>query len=173
VSGKALGKNLLVLRLRGTVDVRDPVKKTLNQLHLKKKFRATLLPDRPEIRGMLRLSKEYIAWSPVSSSVVSNLLKERGRKTGWDSLTVTDVKKMGFKNFADMAKSLEKGDNTLSRIKDIKPYFTLPPPRGGFKRSTRRNYGQGGILGENPELPSILEQMLPVKKAKKKISKKT
>jgi large subunit ribosomal protein L30 len=173
VSGQALGKILLVLRLKGTVDVRNPVKKTLNQLHLKKKFSATILPDRPEIRGMLRTSKEFIAWSPVSSSVISNLLKERGRKTGWSSITVADVKKMGFKNFTDMAKSLEKGDKTLSSIKDMKPYFSLPPPRGGFKRSTRRNYGQGGILGENPELTSILEQMLPIKKAKEKISKRT
>jgi len=55
---------------------------------------------------------------------------------------------------------LEKGETVLKEVKGIKPFFALSPPKGGFKRSTRRMYAQGGVLGENPELLSIVEKMI-------------
>ena len=155
-----MSKNLLVVRLRGTVNVREPVRKTLEQLHLTKRFRATIVPDTPDYKGMLITSKEHIAWCPVNASLISKLVKQRGRKGGWKLLTLKDIKGFGFKGFRDLAKSIDIGKTALKEIEGIKPFFALSPPRGGFKRSTRRLYAQGGILGENPELISIVGKMI-------------
>ncbi|MGQ9468821.1 MAG: 50S ribosomal protein L30 [Nitrososphaerales archaeon] len=154
-----MANSLLVVRLRGTINVREPVKKILEQLHLTKRFRATIIPDTPDYRGMLIVAKDHVAWFPIKSSFISKLIKERGRKEGWKPLSLNDIKKMNFKSFDDLAKSLEKGEIVLKE-KGIKPFFALSPPIGGFKRSTRRMYAQGGILGENPELISIVEKMI-------------
>jgi large subunit ribosomal protein L30 len=157
---EALVESLLVVRFRGTVNVREPVKRILEQLHLTKKFRATIIPDTPDWRGMLMVTKEHVAWCPINSSLISKLIKGRGRREGWKPLKLKDIKEMNFKSFSDLAKSLEKGKTVLREVKGMKPFFSLSPPRGGFKRSTRRMYAQGGILGENPELISIVEKMI-------------
>jgi large subunit ribosomal protein L30 len=48
----------------------------------------------------------------------------------------------------------------LSKISGIKPWFALNPPKGGFKRKSKRSYSQDGILGENKELVSIVKRMM-------------
>lgn len=152
--------SLLVVRLRGTINVREPVKRILEQLHLTKRFRATIIPDTPDYRGMLIVAKDHVAWCPINASSISKLIKKRGRKEGWKPLSLKEIKGMNFKSFIDLAKSLEKGKIVLKEVKGMKPFFALSPPRGGFKCSTRRMYAQRGILGENPELISIVEKMI-------------
>ncbi len=142
------------------MNVREPVKRVLEQLHLTKRFRATIIPDTPDYRGMLKVAKDHIAWCYVDASLILKLIKERGRKEGWKPLTLNEIKKMNFNSFNDLAESLEKGKIVLKEIKEIKPFFALSPPKGGFKRSTRRPYSQKGVLGENPELISIVEKMI-------------
>jgi len=155
-----LTKSLLVVRIRGTINVREPVKKVLEQLHLTKRFRATIIPDTPDYRGMLKLAKDHIAWCPVDASFISKLIEKRGRKEGWKPLSLKEIEKMNFKSFSDIVRSLENGEISLKEVKGIKPFFALSPPKGGFKRSTRRQYSQGGVLGEFPELISIVEKMI-------------
>jgi large subunit ribosomal protein L30 len=75
---------------------------------------------------------------------------------------------LGFKTYADLANAILKGEttSTLSSIKGpanglaLKPFFGLSPPKGGFKRSSRRAFREGGILGENPLLPEIVRRMI-------------
>ena len=47
-----------------------------------------------------------------------------------------------------------------SAIGGMLPYFALAPPKGGFKRSTRRQFREGGTLGPNPELPTVVKRMI-------------
>ena len=105
-------------------------------------------------------SKEYVAWCNVDSSTISKLLKFRARKGGWKSFNLEDIKKLNYDDFDELAKSINEGKIKLKEIEEINPYFALSPPKGGFKRSTRRLYAQGGILGENPELVSIIDKMI-------------
>jgi large subunit ribosomal protein L30 len=42
----------------------------------------------------------------------------------------------------------------------VLPYFRLAPPRGGFKRSMRRQFTEKGILGNNPKLEEIVRRMI-------------
>lgn len=60
----------------------------------------------------------------------------------------------------DTAKKME---GRKKKNKNGKEYFTLHPPRGGFKKSTKVRYDSGkGILGKWPEkeLDKLIERML-------------
>jgi len=60
----------------------------------------------------------------------------------------------------ELASSLTEGKSTLSKLKPLKPWFALAPPRHGFKRSTKKLYGQKGVLGHNKELNTIVRRMM-------------
>ena len=59
-----------------------------------------------------------------------------------------------------MASSLAEGKTSLAKLKPLKPWFALAPPRHGFKKSTKRMYGQKGILGQNKELGTLVRNMM-------------
>ncbi|MCL4518008.1 MAG: hypothetical protein M1587_02295 [Thaumarchaeota archaeon] len=48
----------------------------------------------------------------------------------------------------------------LDGTQGMRQFFRLNSPKGGFKRSIRRPFKAGGILGENPELGKIVEKMI-------------
>jgi len=150
---------LLVVRLRGTVNVPHWAETTLRLLNLHKRFSATLVADTPSIKGMLKEVQHYVAWSPVDAELIKELLEKRGKVSRKKRLTLEDVKKLGFEDFASLAASLAEGKVSLNRLKMIKPFFALHPPRGGFPASSRRLY-KDGLLGENPELPKLVLKML-------------
>jgi large subunit ribosomal protein L30 len=152
---------LLVVNIRGMINIRHPVKKTLEQLGLFKKYQATILPSTEVNIGMLKKIKDHVAWYPIEPSFLSELIEKRVRKKGWKSLKEEDLLKLGFKNFEEFANNICVKKKALYEFKDLKRSFSLAPPRGGFKRSIRRMYTQGGLLGENPELEKIVKTMLP------------
>ncbi len=52
------------------------------------------------------------------------------------------------------------GKATLSKLSPLKPWFALAPPVHGSKRSTKKLYGQKGVLGANKELDTIVRRMI-------------
>ena len=75
-------------------------------------------------------------------------------------ITAEDISKAGFKTIDELATSLSEGKINMTKIKPLKPWFALSPPRQGFKRSTKRLYGQKGILGHNKELTTLVKRMM-------------
>jgi large subunit ribosomal protein L30 len=103
---------------------------------------------------MLRKVKELVAWTPAESEFVKELLEKKGRKTGsfdWSK---------EYKSVEELATAISNNKVAMSKIHGIKPWFALNPPRGGFKRKTKKQYGEGGILGEDRELIDIARRML-------------
>jgi large subunit ribosomal protein L30 len=43
---------------------------------------------------------------------------------------------------------------------NIKPWFSLNPPRGGFKKKSKKQFTDGGILGNNKDLLEIVKRMV-------------
>ena len=154
--------SILVVNMRGTVNVRRPVKETLQQLHITRRYAATIVPDTPVYQGMLAAAKDRVSWSSVQSSLIAKLLKLRARGEGWKPLDKDVISSLGFKTLKELADAIASGKARLNKLKGIKPSMGLPPPKGGFKRSTRKSYREGGILGKNPDLPKILESMLAI-----------
>jgi large subunit ribosomal protein L30 len=150
----------LVVRIRGTVNIPAWAQTTLDSLNLAKKFRATIIAENSETLGMLRKVKDIVAWTSVDASFIKELLEKKGRKNGYKPIRDSDLPEE-YKNIDELAVAIaENKITTLSNLKSIKPWFALAPPRGGFRRKTKTQYSQKGILGENQELIQLVKNML-------------
>ena len=149
----------LVVRIKGTVNIPYWANTTLDNLNLDKKFRATIIPENPETLGMLRKIKEVVAWASIDAHIVREILEKKGRMDGFKPLKESDIPKE-YKSMDDLASAIADNRITLSKLERIKPWFALSPPKGGFKRKTKTQYSQKGVLGENKELIEIVKRML-------------
>ncbi|MDG6999324.1 MAG: 50S ribosomal protein L30 [Nitrososphaerota archaeon] len=153
--------SLLVVNMRGLVNTRTPVKTTLEQLYIARRFNATIVPDTEAYRGMLRLSKEHVAWCKITADVAEKLLSKRSEKSTGVRYLEADLKNSKeFNSFGELAKALELGNVNLSHLDLMRPFFRLNPPKGGFRKSTRRQHSDNGILGHNEDLTRYVEKML-------------
>jgi large subunit ribosomal protein L30 len=149
----------LVVRIKGTVNIPQQAKKTLDGLNLDKRFRATIVPESNEYLGMLRRVKEEVAWTKADAGIVKELLEKRGRKTGYKPITKPDLPKE-YNSIDELASAIAENKVTMSKLEEIKPWFALNPPKGGFRRKTKTQYAQDGILGEDGNLAEIVKRML-------------
>ena len=154
-----MSNSILVINVKSTVNVRYDVKDTLKSLRITKRFAANIIPNNPISQGMLYQAKHHVAWSIIDHKLITKILKLR-IKFGSKKISDELIKSIGYKDVETLSKDIEKGDFTLKKIDNLRPSISFPPPKGGFKRSTRRLYTQGGILGANPDLPNIVEKML-------------
>ena len=149
----------LVVRIKGTVNIPQQAKKTLDSLNLDKRFRATIVPESKEYLGMLRRVKEEVAWTKADASIVKELLEKRGRKIGYKPIAKPDIPKE-YNSIDQLASAIAENKITMSKLAGIKPWFALSPPKGGFKRKTKTQYAQHGVLGEGINLAEIVKRML-------------
>jgi large subunit ribosomal protein L30 len=149
----------LVVRIKGTVNIPRWAQTTLDGLNLDRRFRATIVPESDEYLGMLRKVKEEVAWTRADAGIVKELLEKRGRKTGYKPISKSDLPKE-YKSIDDLATAIAGNKVAMSKLQGIKPWFALGPPKGGFKRKTKTQYAQNGILGEDGALVEIVKRML-------------
>ena len=109
---------------------------------------------------MLKKIQHYVSWQEVDVKTTKELLDKKARKSGYKKVTNEDITATGFKTIDELASSLTEGKTSLSKLKPLKPWFALNPPIHGFKRSTKRLYGQKGVLGHNKELTTIVKRMM-------------
>ncbi len=155
-----MAQAFLVLRIKGQADVPYWATTTMNLLNLEKKFRATILPAKENTLGMLKKIMHYVSWQEIDISITKELLDKKGRKAGYKKITSEDLSEIGFKTMDELASSLCESKSTLSKLKPLKPWFAMAPPKHGFKRSTKKLYGQKGVLGHNKELITIVRRMM-------------
>lgn len=151
---------LLVVNLHGAINSSAPVRKTLNELWVAKKFSASVVTDDAPTVGMLRLCKDYVAWAPADEGLLTELLKKRGMVTTSRALDQASLKQLGYKKHEDIAAKMVNDQIRLSSVGGVLPYFRLAPPRGGFRQSLRRQYTEKGLLGNNPKLGEIVRRMI-------------
>ena len=149
----------LVVRIRGTVNIPYWANNTLDNLNLDKRFRATVIPENPQSLGMLRKVKDMVAWTSADAAIIKELLEKRGKRTGFKPITNSDLPE-GYNSIEEIASAIADDKLTLSKLGSIKPWFALNSPRGGFKRKTKTQYSQEGVLGEDKDLADIVKRML-------------
>ncbi|MBA0908530.1 MAG: 50S ribosomal protein L30 [Nitrosarchaeum sp.] len=150
----------LVVRIKGQADCPYWATTTMTLLKLDKKYRATILPAKDNTLGMLNKVKHYVTWIPLETSLAIELIDKKARKDGYKKITLADLKELGFDSTEALGSALAEGKATLSKLKPLKPWFALAPPRYGFKRSTKKLYGQKGILGLNKDLGTLVRNMM-------------
>lgn len=149
----------LVINIHGTINSSAPVRSALGELWVSRKFSATVVGDDAATVGMLRLCKDYVAWAPVQEGLLSDLLEKRGMVSKEKPLDKDSLKALGVKSHKELAAKMMKDQSRLSAVSGVLPYFRLAPPRGGFKRSMRRQSTEKGVLGSNPDLEGLVRRM--------------
>lgn len=150
----------LVVRMRGTVNVPFWALTTLQNLYLNKRFSATLVPETSDYLGMLRKIKEWVAWSKADSEIVKTLIEKRGKKITQLDSQKESKKKDEYKGIDELVNVIVHDKIKFSDQSNIKPWFSLNPPRGGFKKKSKKQFTDGGILGNNKDLLEIVKRMV-------------
>ncbi|HMG38621.1 MAG TPA: 50S ribosomal protein L30 [Nitrososphaeraceae archaeon] len=150
----------LVVRMRGTVNVPFWALTTLQNLYLNKRFSATLVPETSDYLGMLRKIKEWVAWSRADSEIVKTLIEKRGKKITQLDSQKESKKKDEYKGIDELVNVIVNDKIKFSDQSNIKPWFSLNPPRGGFKKKSKKQFTDGGILGNNKDLLEIVKRMV-------------
>ena len=116
-------KKIAIIRIRGEVGLRKPIKDTLTMLKLFKKNYCVVVDAIPSLIGMIKKVKDYVTWGEIDSSTLM-LLKEKREETTKD------------KNGKEVKKNI----------------FRLNPQRGGFERKgIKMPFNSGGALGDRKE----------------------
>lgn len=150
---------LAVIRIRGQPSRRPEERKTLELLRLHKVFHCVLVPDAPDIRGMLKVVEYAVTYGEVSKEVLAELLEKRGRVVGGKPLTLDYLKGLGYGGFEELVEALIEGKAKLPE--GVKPVFRLHPPKGGFKGSVKKHYREGGELGYRSQtVNELLKRMM-------------
>ncbi|MDW0170729.1 MAG: 50S ribosomal protein L30 [Nitrososphaeraceae archaeon] len=151
----------LVVRMRGTVNVPFWALTTLKNLYLNKKFSATLVPENSDYLGMLRKINQWVAWSKADSEIVKTLIEKRGKKkTPKLDAQKESERKDEYKGIDELVNVIVNDKIKFSDQNSIKPWFSLNPPKGGFKRKSKKQFSDGGILGNNKDLLEIVKRMV-------------
>ncbi len=144
-------KSLLVIRIRGTINVSQREKDTMRFLRVDRNNYASLIDDRADYKGMLQKAKDWITWGEPDVETVKEMLMKRGRATGDVKLTEESVKELGYEGFDDLAQKLVNCEVSINEIEGLKPFFRMHPPKKGFKKSVKRPYRSKGELGYRGE----------------------
>lgn len=139
--------SLLVIRIRGIINVSNREKDTLRMLRIERNNYATIIDDRPDYKGMLQKAKDWITWGEPSIETVKEILIKRGKAPGNKKLTEEYINELGFESFHDLAEKLVNCELSINHIEGIKPFFRLHPPKKGFKKSVKRPFKSKGELG--------------------------
>lgn len=139
---------IAVIRIKGIVGTNKKVKYSLDRIRLRKKYTCVVLNETPEIMGVIKKIRNFVAYGKINEETLVKLLKERGR--------VINNSKARVENPEKSAKDIIAGKK-LEEI-GIKPFFRLHPPRGGIK--SKLHYPKG-VLGNNGEnINKLIERML-------------
>lgn len=150
-----------VIRVRGVVNVKPKIAKTLALLRLTRNNHCVLLEQTKEIKGMLQQVKDYVTWGEITEKTLSALLQKRGRLTGDHPFTDEFVSSAtSSKTITDLTKALLDGSLHLKEIPELKPVFRMNPPVKGFE-GIKRSFVNKGALGYRGEkINDLLERMM-------------
>src|SRR5215203_6453882 len=128
----------LVVRIKGTVNIPQQAKKTLDGLNLDKRFRATIVPEGAEYLGMLRRVKDEVAWTKADVSIIKELLEKRGRKTGYKPITKPDLPN-GYNSIDDLATAIAENKISMSSLERSNHGLLLALQRADLREKPRPN----------------------------------
>ncbi len=58
--------SIAIIRIRGQVGMNKKIKDTLDMLRLHRKNYCTIIENKPELMGMVKKVKDYVAWGTIT-----------------------------------------------------------------------------------------------------------
>ena len=136
-----------VVRVRGIVNVKPDVKKTLKLLRLTRANHCVLVEESDMYKGMLQVVKDYATWGEINKEAISKLITSRGMVVGDTNITKEFLKSATpYDSIEKLSEAIVDSKIKYREIPDIKPLFRLNPPKGGYE-GIKRSFTNGGALG--------------------------
>lgn len=137
-----------VIRIHGQVGIPQDVKETLDRLKIRKKYTCVIVKEKPEIMGMIKKVRDFVAYGEINKEMFTELIKKRGK-------AIDKGKKIDFEKV--LVEFFEKNTKKLDEL-NLKPFFGLHPPRRGIKSKV---HFPKGVLGNHGEkINDLIERML-------------
>ena len=149
------------VRVRGIVNIKPDIKKTLQLLNLTRANHCVLLPEDKSTKGMLQISKDYITWGEVEKETLTKLISARGKLEGDKELTDAHLKSTtSYSNIDKLSDAILNDNFKYKEIPNIKPIFRLSPPKKGYE-GVKRSFVNKGALGyRGKEINKLIEKMI-------------
>jgi len=95
---------IIVLRIRGKIDLHPDVRKTFENLRLDRKFSCVIIEDKPEIFGMVKRIQDFVAFGEVEEETLKELMAKRGdaKKKDTEQVFHLHPPRGGFKKSAKL-----------------------------------------------------------------------
>jgi large subunit ribosomal protein L30 len=150
-----------VIRVRGTVNIKPDIKKTMQLLRLTRANHCVLLEENAVYKGMLQMVKDYTTWGEINKETLTNLLSMRGKLIGDKPLTEEYLKKAApYHSFEKLSEAIIENKVKYNDIPEVKPLFRLNPPKKGH-RTVKRSFVNKGSLGYRKDaINTLIERML-------------
>jgi large subunit ribosomal protein L30 len=150
-----------VIRVRGTVNIKPDIKKTMQMLRLTRANHCVLLEENAVYKGMLQMVKDYTTWGEINKETLIKLLSTRGKLIGDKPLTEEYLKKAApYHSFEKLSEAILENKVNFKDIPEVKPLFRLNPPKKGH-RTVKRSFVNKGSLGYRKDaINTLIERML-------------
>jgi len=150
-----------IVRVRGTVNIKPDIKKTMRLLRLTRANHCVVVPETPTFKGMLQIAKDYVTWGEIDTQTMADLLEKRGKLKGDKPLTNEHISAVtSQKSIPELAEALIQQKIAMTEIPDMKPVFRLHPPRKGYEGIKRSFVNQGALGYRGKEINTLLSKML-------------
>ena len=149
------------VRVRGTVNIKPDIKRTLQLLNLTRTNHCVLLDEKPSIKGMLQVVKDYITWGEIEKDVLLKLISSRGKIEGDKELTNDYIKSAtSYKGIDKLSQAIFDDKFKYKDIPNIKPIFRLTPPIKGYG-GIKKSFANKGTLGyRGKEINKLIQRMI-------------
>jgi large subunit ribosomal protein L30 len=139
---------LAIVRVRGSVNLNQKVKDTLNLLRLYRKNYCVVVENTPSNKGMIKKVKDYVTYGEIGEETHKELVNKRGE--GYKGREEDKKGKLKYKKFI------------LIDNKKLKPFFRLAPPKKGFgRKGIKVSFKAKGALGYRGEkINDLLKRMI-------------
>jgi large subunit ribosomal protein L30 len=149
------------VRVRGIVNVKPDIKRTLQLLRLTRVNHCVLLEENASIKGMLQIAKDYITWGEIDKAILSELIDSRGKLEGDKDLTEDYIKSAtSYNNLEKLSQAIIDNKFKYKDIPNVKPIFRLSPPKKGYEGIKRSFVNKGALGYRRKEINKLLERMI-------------
>ena len=150
-----------VIRVRGTVNIKPDINKTLQLLNLTRANHCVILEEEPITKGMLQVAKDFVTWGEINKDVLLKLIASRGKLEGEKELTDEYLKSAtSYNNLDKLTQAIIDNKIKYKDIPNVKPIFRLNPPKKGYE-GIKRSYANKGTLGyRGKEINKLIERMI-------------
>ena len=150
-----------VIRIRGIININPDIKKTLQLFNLTRVNHCVLVEEKPSIKGMLQVAKDYITWGEIEKDILTKLIISRGKLEGDIQINEKYLRSAtSYVSFDKLSEAIIDNKIKYKDIPSVKPIFRLNPPKKGFE-GIKRSYKNKGALGfRGKDINKLIEKMI-------------